>query len=382
MRALVVTKVLPLPANSGGRQRTLAVVRLLAQRCDVVLCAFAAPESDIAGLEAMGVEVRAVPRPHGVIPAVRGLVRTGSGSSGRFWDPALARAVGDVASAPFDLLLLEYVQTLAYTRGVHARLKVLGMHNVESSLVTSYAELAGGWRSIPLRLEAAALRRLERSCITAFDAVTVISRTDRDRLPATAEKVLVCPNGCDLAPLLPPAGSPVAAFVASLGWRPNGDAAEWLSTHIWPLVRRRIPDARLLLVGRDPSPAVRALARPDVEVSGTVADVRPYLARSRLALAPLRVGGGSRLKVLEALAGGRPVVATPKGIEGLEDLVGNGAVVAETEAAMADAIVRLLGDPVAAEELGRRGRQAVRARYSWQTTLGPLLDLVDGQDRP
>lgn len=378
MKTLVITKVVPLPANSGGRQRTFAVVSALAERGEVVLCAFADPDSDLAGLKAMGVEVHTAPRPHGTIPLLRGFLRTGSGSSARFWDPVMARTVRDAASEPFDVLLLEYVQTLAYARGINADMKVLGMHNVESSLVESYAELADGWRSVPRRLEVAALRRLERACIAEFDVVTVVSQTDRNRLPATPKRVLVCPNGWEPGPVVPLPPEPVAVFVASLGWPPNRDAAVWFCNHVWPLVRRQISDARLLLVGRDPSPAVMALASSDVEVTGTVAEVTPYLARARVALAPLRVGGGSRLKVLEALAAGRPVVATPKGIEGLEDLDGNGALVAATAEAMADAVVRLLVEPRVAEELGGRGRDAVRARYSWRTTLAPLLELLDG----
>ena len=174
--------------------------------------------------------------------------------------------------------------------------------------------------------------------------------------------------------MLPPATEPIAAFVALLGWPPNVDAAVWLTREVWPLVRAAVPGARLLIVGRDPARAVRELATADVEVTGTVVDVRPYLARARVALAPLRSGSGSRLKVLEALDAGRPVVGTSKGLEGLEDLVGHGAVVADGATAMARQIARLLVDAPHAEELGVRGHRAVAASYSWKRVLSPLLD--------
>jgi glycosyltransferase involved in cell wall biosynthesis len=163
-----------------------------------------------------------------------------------------------------------------------------------------------------------------------------------------------------------------------MGWAPNEDAALWLCRDIWPLVRERVPEAKLLLVGRDPSDALRARAGPGVEVTGTVPDVRPYLQRARIGLAPLRAGGGSRLKVLESLDAGRPVVATAKGIEGLDDLVGNGVAVADEPAQLADAIAELLADPERAASIGLEGRAAVADRHSWSTTLAPLVAAVTG----
>ena len=167
--------------------------------------------------------------------------------------------------------------------------------------------------------------------------------------------------------MLPEAPEPTVAFVATMGWAPNVDAAVWLGREIWPQVRSRVPGARLLLVGKDPAPAVSALADGSIEVTGTVQDVNPYLARSRVVVAPLRAGGGTRLKIMEALDVGRPVVATSLGCEGMEDLVGRGVVVADTATGLADAIADLLLDPVRAAALGRVGHDAVKAGHSWDT---------------
>src|SRR6202034_1947569 len=128
--------------------------------------------------------------------------------------------------------------------------------------------------------------------------------------------------------------------------------------------------------GRDPAPAVRALADEHVEVTGTVADVSPFLARSRVVVAPLRAGGGTRLKIMEALDVGRPVVATSVGSEGMDDLVGRGVVVADTASTLAEAIADLLLDPARAAALGRAGHDAVVADHTWDSALAPLLEVV------
>ena len=188
--------------------------------------------------------------------------------------------------------------------------------------------------------------------------------------------MLVCPNGWNPTGPLPPAPDPVVAFVALLGWRPNADAAVWLVDEVWPLVRAKRPDARLLLVGRSPGPRVQRLAAPDVTVTGTVPDTRPYLAQARLTVAPLLSGGGTRLKVLESLDVGRPVVATPIGGEGLEDLVGQGVTVTRSAPAMAEAVLDYLGDPEKATRDGLRGSQAVADRYAWDVVLEPLMQQV------
>jgi glycosyltransferase involved in cell wall biosynthesis len=165
----------------------------------------------------------------------------------------------------------------------------------------------------------------------------------------------------------------VASFVALLSWGPNVDAAVWFCRTVWPLVVERLPEARLQLVGRNPTKAVQELAGPNVEVTGTVPDLAPWYARTRVCVAPLLAGGGSRLKILEGLAAGRPVVATTIGAEGLEDLVGRGVVVEDEPARMAQALAALLADGDRSAELGRAGVEAVAADHSWSAAVRPLL---------
>ncbi len=372
----MVTKFVPWPADAGGKRRSLAIAQALARLGDVTLCAFEDQSSQPGDLALQGIDVRTVPWVPSAAKVAAGLARTGSLSAARFWDPALRDLIRDAAGAGVDHLQIEYTQMASYARGITARLRLLDMHNVESALVASYARVRGGTAKLA-HAEAAALRHLERRAVKSFDATAVVSESDARLLPAT--DALVVPNGWTPtdAPL-PPAAEPVAAFVALMGWRPNEDAAMWLCRTIWPRVRARLPGATLLLVGRDPSADLRATAGSGVEVTGTVPDVRPYLQRARVGLAPLRAGGGSRLKVLEALDAGRPVVATSKGVEGLEDLVGNGVVVADEPEHLARAITDLLTDAGRAETIGRQGRAAVAERHSWETALAPLVEVVKG----
>jgi glycosyltransferase involved in cell wall biosynthesis len=373
----MVTKFLPLPDNNGGKQRSLAIARRLAELGDLVLCGYDDGSADRAGLSELGIDVRAVPRRLTPAGAARGVVAARSVSAGRFWSSAMVKAVrGAADESAIDLLQVEYQQMVPLVQNVPAKKSILDLHNIESALVDSYARARSGLPALLLRSEAVALRRMERRTIGAFDHVLVVSDKERTRLPAGARSVLVCPNGREPSAILPDAPDPTVAFVATMGWAPNVDAALWLGGEIWPEVLARVPEARLLLIGRDPAPAVRALADERIEVTGTVADVNPFLTRARVVVAPLRAGGGTRLKIMEALDVGRPVVATSVGCEGMDDLVGRGVVVADTASALAGAIADLLVDPARAAALGRAGHDAVVADHTWDSALAPLLEVV------
>ncbi|MGQ0830649.1 MAG: glycosyltransferase family 4 protein [Microthrixaceae bacterium] len=380
MKILMITKFLPLPADSGGKQRSAAVLRRLAGIGDVTICAFDDGRADHDELARLGVRVCTAPRP-GNLDALLGSLRHRSVSAGRFASRALRRQIIEAATPRPDCLVVAYGQLAPYAADVDAGHKVLDLHNVESALLRSYAASRTSPRSILARYESRAMGRLERLALGAFDTVSVVSDVDRTRLPEGVARVLVCPNGCEPAPPLPMGEDAVVAFVGLFGWAPNAEAAVWFTERVWPLVRRQVSGARLLLVGRDPTDDVRALARPDVVVTGAVPEVEPYLASARVAVAPLRAGGGSRLKIIEALRAGRPVVATTIGAEGLEELIGNGLITADDASEFADAVVDLLRDRERAAALGRAGNEAVLRRFSWDQTLAPLVDDVRGQPR-
>ena len=381
MRSVMVTKFVPYPADSGGKLRSLAVLRELAAVGEVVLCAFADSRSDQGHLERLGIDVRAVPYDGSMPRLATGLIHARSLAAARFWDHRLARVVDRATrEAPTDLLQVEYSHLAPYLELGSARVRVLDLHNIESALASSYARGGLTVRASAVRIESRLLRRLEVRALSAADVVVVVSEQDSGRLPARPREVIVSPNGWTPQPPLPWPDRPVVAFVALMGWQPNEDAAMWLVNRVWPMVRAAVPAAELLLVGRDPGRRVRALAASDIEVTGTVEDVRPHLSRAQVALAPLLSGGGTRLKVLEALDAGRPVVATTVGIDGLAHLVGNGVVVADQPADFADAVVDLLLHPARAAVIGQRGASAVRETYEWSRVLRPWRDRVTVRD--
>jgi glycosyltransferase involved in cell wall biosynthesis len=389
MKILVVAKFVPWPPDSGDKRRTLAVVTALAGVGTVTLCAFSGPDERPKELDVPTVVVRDWPRDRvRPLATARGILRTRSLSAGRFWDPALSHIVKAAGDLRPDVIVVEHIQMAAYVAGISAKMRILDMHNIESALAASRARASRRLSSLPYRVESLALRKVERSVAGTFDTVLVVTEPDRLRLSRIAPHadVVVCPNGWEPSPHPAPMNEkPAVVFVALLSWGPNVDAAVWLVKRVWPLVRRRRADARLILAGRNPSAAVRDLAGCGVEVTGTVKDLGAVYAKAMVAVAPLQAGGGSRLKILEAMDLGRPIVSTTIGAEGLEDLIGVGVAVADDPVGFADQIVALLDDPNRARAMGLQGRTAVHARHTWSAALAPLvgrLRAVGATQRP
>ena len=181
--------------------------------------------------------------------------------------------------------------------------------------------------------------------------------------------MLVVPNG--FAPRLlthPPrrAAAPTIVFVGTMDYRPNVDAVAWFVKQVFPAIVRRVPAARLLLVGHDSRQRLRGLIDGDrIVATGSVPDVAPLVAASTVSIAPIRVGSGTRVKILEALALAVPVVSTTLGAEGLDLVPGREIVLADEPEAFAVGVVRLLDDQAARDAMGEAGRAAVAAAYSW-----------------
>jgi glycosyltransferase involved in cell wall biosynthesis len=193
--------------------------------------------------------------------------------------------------------------------------------------------------------------------------------------------VWTVPNGVDVDHFAPAGTVPdphLLVFSGAMDWLPNVDSVRWFAREVLPLIRRRLPRARLLVVGRDPSQALIAeLSGPSVEFTGTVEDVRPSLARAGLFVVPLRVGSGTRLKILEAWAMAKPVLSTSLGAEGLPARDGENILLADTPEALARRAIMVLQNPLEAERLGGAGRQAVEETFSWKRVGDQLLQAYE-----
>jgi glycosyltransferase involved in cell wall biosynthesis len=277
---------------------------------------------------------------------------------------ALARAIAEGPRA--DLVCVEYIGLAGLLARGPAERWVLTLHNLTSEMARHNAALAPGRRQRAMRaLEARNARRIERWAVEAYDLVVSPSPEDAQLL---GPGVAVVPNGVDLERFQPTPlpGAPRLLFTGALHTLPNREGIQWFCQAVWPLIRARAPEARLDIAGAGPPAEVRALDRhPGVAVHPDVPDMVPFLERARVALVPLRIGTGSRLKVLEAMAAARPVVGTAIGLGGLDVLPGQDVLQADDPQSFAQAVLSVLDDDGLAGRLAQRGRARVEQSYSW-----------------
>jgi len=386
---LYLTHRVPYPPDKGDRIRNYHVLRHLAERATVHLACLAdepVPAETVAALTPWCARLATVPvgRPGRWLGALTALVRGGSLSAGAFSSAGLRAVLRDwTRTVDFDVTLssassLTPYQRLPELRHVPA---IVDLVDVDSQKWFDYAAASAGPRAWLYRLEGSRLRRLERDLHTWARAVLLVSEAEADlyRQFSGRHRVHALANGVDLDYFQPTACAtePACVFVGALDYRPNIDAACWFCGEVWPIVQRINPQAQLWLVGRAPVAAVRRLgALPGVQVIGQVPDVRPYLARAALAIAPLRIARGLQNKVLEALAMAKATVASPQALAALRVEPGVHLIEARDCEAWVDAVIGLLGDPDQRQWLGHAGRQFVETHHSWERCLAPLDALL------
>jgi len=288
------------------------------------------------------------------------------------------------AAGDIDLVVCDFLFPAV---NVPKRLPVqalLFQHNVEAMIWRRHASVASSrWRQAYLRRQWRRMHEFERAQCQRFDGVVAVSPEDAVSFAREygIRNVWPVPTGVDTDYFRPAHTTPTEPhgliFTGSMDWMPNVDAVVFFAEAILPLIHAEAPDAKLEIVGRSPAPAVLALARrhPSITVSGTVPDVRPYLERARVFVVPLRVGGGTRLKIFEAMAMEKAIVTTSVGAEGLPVHDGEHLLIADSPAAFAAAITRLLRDPELAAALGSRAAALVRSRFGWAPAAEQFADI-------
>jgi polysaccharide biosynthesis protein PslH len=367
---LVLAGESPLPPISGNRQRVLHLARALGRSRPVVLGVLG-PAASTDG-QPFVLRASGKPRPR-MASLATGLRRPYAAA--RHTAPELGRlaACGDWASVQSET---PWLLPAAVRAG---RPVVLDAQNVEAEFMRSLAEhderpihrLRWAW-------EARKTARWERAAAARVDAVCVPGRHEAEVFDALrAPEVVIVPNGVDVSaiPFQPPRPGSHFVYVGHFGYLPNALAATELALEVLPALRHRVPDATLALVGREPGPQLRRLAGPAVEVTGEVADVMPHLRRARGTIIALRTGGGTRLKVLEAMAAGVPVISTRFGVEGIGVRDGEHVLLADTPQAMADAAARVAADEALCLRLADRARRLVEQSFDWDTVARPLVAL-------
>jgi glycosyltransferase involved in cell wall biosynthesis len=252
---------------------------------------------------------------------------------------------------------------------------LLFQHNVESLIWKRLHENADGPRRFYLRGQWRRMCRFEREACARFDGVVGVSDEDCEimRREFGAANVLgSVPTGVDceyFGASQWPRQEHSVVFLGSMDWMPNIDAVEFFTSEIWPAVKKQFPHATFTVVGRNPPAKIKELEKriPGVRVTGTVDDVRPFLAAAAAMIVPLRVGGGTRIKIFEGMATGIPVLSTRIGAEGLPVAHGENILLADTPVDFAARIAELFEQPARAEKIGAAGRALVQAKFSWES---------------
>jgi glycosyltransferase involved in cell wall biosynthesis len=282
----------------------------------------------------------------------------------------------------FDVAVCDFLSASLNFPRVMKTPAVLFQHNVESALWHRQKQHEPNLiKRVAYRLEAAKMERYESAAVRRFDHVIAVSDSDRDIMKTMTEasRISVVPTGVDLAKFQAAAGlestNPLVVFLGSMDWEPNIDAVEYFCRESWPAVRASIPGAKFRIVGRNPHPRVKRLVSDSVEVTGTVPSVIEHLREAGVVVVPLRVGGGTRLKIFEAMAMGKAVVSTSIGAEGLDVHGDRDILLADTAESFAAATVAMLGDRKLRRQIERAAAE-LAAQYDWSVIGGRFEEVL------
>jgi glycosyltransferase involved in cell wall biosynthesis len=398
VRLLTLTPELPFaPGGTGGQTRQYRLLRGLVERGHSVATVAPVAVAQRDGAEVLreaGVELYASPRPESrVAESLRALSRSPGLLLRAARDPVVAwqvevfwtrlRALADRALEEFspDVVLVEHDWSAAWHRDLPEGLpSALTLQNLSWAYYEKRASAASGPAAAALGLESRRFANFDRRHLDEYDLLLAMSEPDRVAAASvTTTRCEVVPNGVDTsaAPGPEPDGPPLALFTGTLAYPPNAEALEWLLRDIWPRVRAAQPDARLAVVGPDPPESARRLADESVELTGWVAEMRPWFERASVVLVPMRSGGGTRLKVLDGLASGRAMVSTTMGAEGIDARDGEHLLLADGTDAFTDAVLRLLGDPALRHRLAAGGRELAETVYDWRVVTDTFERLLE-----
>ena len=390
MKILFLSITVPFPATDGGRIRVLNLLTQVSKTDQITFLGLETAPTDqegIAYLESLGiachlVENQASPPKISLGTITKSLIQRKPITVARYDISSYRRELGQLIQLQnFDLIHYEMFHTAQFFAEVDLP-KVLSTQNIDSYIWARLSEEAENpAKKIVYLSQKRAFRRYEKLISPKFSITTCVSETDRDWLRKSCpdSQTDVIPNGVDLD-LYQPSHDEIIPdtllYTGSMDWFPNEDAVIYCVNEILPVIRLKCPNVRFLIVGQHPTGNVRKLSDlPNIEVTGRVEDVKPYIAQSAVYVVPLRIGGGTRLKILEALAMEKAVVSTSVGAEGLELINNQEVVIEDNPMQFAARVVELLGNPDRCRQLGRKGRSRVQREYGWKA-IGEKLRSV------
>lgn len=381
------------PLDTGGKIRSYHIAKQLAARNEVSLFAFyAAHENDVhRQLESVFKKVflcpLKLPENTGIGDKIRYLAHAFSTepyTMSKFCQPQVKRSLAELlAKERFDLVLADFLNASAV---LPTNLKVpvvVFTHNVETLIWKRHYEVEQRpvWKTM-YGHEYRRMRAAERRYLSRADHVLTVSQTDKDFFSEylNANNVSVIPTGVDTE-FFKPGTSAVhensLVFTGSMDWAPNEDGIIYFAENILPLIRAEVPEVTLSVVGRSPSAKIRQLAEetPNINVTGRVDDIRPYVQSGAVYIVPLRIGSGTRLKIFEAMGMGKAIVSTTLGAEGLPVTHGVDVLLADEPEQFARETIRVLRDRSLQGQLGAAARKLVEENYSW-ASVADVCDRV------
>lgn len=390
MKILYLCHRFPFPPKRGGKIRPFNMIRHLSGSGHEVIVASLA-RSPAEASEGRGISPYCarfeMAEVHDSIQLARMVARLPTptpSSMGYFYSPGLARRVRElVGRERFDLIFVHCSSAAQYVADVRGVPKILDFGDMDSQKWLEYARYKRFPLSTGYRLEGLKLEREERRLARMFDLCTATTRAEWETLESYGLGVRSdwFPNGVDseyFAPTGEPYDSDTLSFVGRMDYYPNQECMFDFCANVLPRVQKNRPQARLLIVGADPSAAVKKLGElPGVTVTGSVADVRPYVRGCAVMVAPLNIARGTQNKILEAMAMGVPVVTSPSAAGGVDAVPGEHLIVARSHDGQTQAILRLLADRAERQRLSTAGRARMLSHHAWRSSMRRLDAIID-----
>jgi polysaccharide biosynthesis protein PslH len=390
MKVLWLKSDFPLPADTGGKIRTMNLLSALAKLCDVTFLSYVPPELDgkwINQMRGFGVKVESVLQPEenkeGLAFKLRVLTKLLSSRPyivNKYITPEMIQRINKItAEQQIDVVVCDFLEMAWSAEHLGGIPKVLFEHNVETLIWRRYHEVEKAFlKKLYFAYEKKRLERFERDGCARFDQVLTVSDNDGELLRREfgLRRYVTIPTGVDTG-FFHPLGRETRnrlVFCGSMDWMPNIDGFWWFYREILPIIRQDIADVSFAVVGRRPAEDIVKVGQDDksVTITGTVADVRPEVAAGQIYVVPLRVGGGTRIKIYEALAMRKCVVSTTIGAEGLPLTDGVNIVLADGENEFAKKVTELLHDDNKRNRIAEAGYRLVTEKYSWNKAAEKL----------
>jgi polysaccharide biosynthesis protein PslH len=334
-----------------------------------------------------GIDLRAYDRPAARTPETIGLMARRPGLAAAalreplvawqadvFWTALRPLAAKALSEGPFAAVNVnhDWASSWICRLPLERAVGVLTLENLTWSYYANRARSASGVRRALLAAESRRWRRYDRRHFGAYDLLVTVSENDADLAAReTTTRTVAIPSGVDTRALNPGPepehrpSEPTLVFTGNMRWPPNAEGLRWLLRDVWPRVRARVPEIRLLVIGAHPPDDIGALADDRVRMTGRVPELEPYFREASVVVIPILSGAGIRLKILDALASGRAIVSTTMGAEGAQVRDGEHLVIADGPEGFADAVVRLLDNPAERRRMGAAARRLAEERYDW-----------------